>query len=132
MSDYEVKIRVRYKETDRMGVVHHSNYVNYCEVARTEFMRARGLSYREMEERGIMLPVREVSMRYMASAYYDDLLTVRIRIADRPGVRLRFEHEIFNEAGVLLNTGFVELVFVDAFTRRPMRAPQWVMELFGF
>ena len=115
-----------------MGVVHHSNYVNYYEVARTEMMRGRGLSYKEMEARGVMLPVREVQLSYLAPAYYDDLLTVRIRIAERPGVKLRFEHEIYNEAGDLINTGTVVLVFVDAVTRRPLRAPQWFLELFGF
>ena len=109
-----------------MGVVHHSNYVNYYEVARTEMMRGRGLSYKEMEARGVMLPVREVQLNYLAPAYYDDLLTVRIRIAERPGVKLRFEHEIYNEAGDLINTGTVVLVFVDAVTRRPLRAPQGV------
>ena len=114
MPESEVRIRVRYKETDNMGVVHHSNYVNYYEVARTEMMRGRGLSYKEMEARGVMLPVREVQLNYLAPAYYDDLLTVRIRIAERPGVKLRFEHEIYNEAGDLINTGTVVLVFVDA------------------
>ena len=132
MPESEVRIRVRYKETDNMGVVHHSNYVNYYEVARTEMMRGRGLSYNEMEARGVMLPVREVQLNYLAPAYYDDLLTVRIRIAERPGVKLRFEHEIYNEAGDLINTGTVVLVFVDAVTRRPLRAPQWFLELFGF
>ena len=87
MPESEVRIRVRYKETDNMGVVHHSNYVNYYEVARTEMMRGRGLSYKEMEARGVMLPVREVQLNYLAPAYYDDLLTVRIRIAERPGVK---------------------------------------------
>ena len=76
MPESEVRIRVRYKETDNMGVVHHSNYVNYYEVARTEMMRGRGLSYKEMEARGVMLPVREVQLNYLAPAYYDDLLTV--------------------------------------------------------
>lgn len=128
----EVKIRVRYKETDRMGVVHHSNYVNFYEAARTELMRERGLSYKEMEERGVMLPVKEVCMDYIAPAYYDDLLTVRIRMAEKPGVKLTFEHEIYNEAAELINTGRVVLVFVDTATRRPIRAPQWFLALFGY
>lgn len=127
-ADYQ--IRVRYKETDNMGVVHHSNYVNYYEVARTELMRERGLSYREMEARGVMLPVREVTMNYIAPAYYDDLLTVRIILSEKPGVKLQFDHEIYNEKGELINTGKVVLVFVDAQTRRPRRAPEWFLELF--
>lgn len=128
----EVKIRVRYKETDKMGVVHHSNYVNFYEVARTELMRERGVSYREMEERGVMLPVKEVFMDYISPAYYDDLLTVRIRVVEKPTVKLCFEHEVYNEAGELINTGRVVLVFINAETRRPVRAPQWFLELFGY
>lgn len=128
----EVKIRVRYKDTDKMGVMHHSNYVNCYESARTELMRERGISYREMEERGVMLPVREVYMNYISPAYYDDLLTVRIRIAEEPRVKLVFDHEIYNEAGELINTGKVVLVFVNAETRRPCRAPRWFLELFGY
>ena len=131
MEDFEVQIRVRYKETDQMGVMHHSNYVNYYEVARTELMRSRGLTYKEMEARGVMLPVREVTMNYIAPALYDDLLTVRIRIAEKPGVKLNFEHEIYNEAGVLLNTGTVMLVFQNSETRRPCRVPEWFLEIFG-
>ena len=130
MLESEVKIRVRYKETDNMGVVHHSNYVNYYEVARTEMMRERGLTYKEMEARGVMLPVHDIRITYLAPAYYDDLLTVRIRLAERPGVKLRFLHEVYNEAGELINTGEVVLVFVHADTRRPMRAPRWFLDLF--
>lgn len=130
--EYEVQIRVRYKETDQMGVMHHSNYVNYYEVARTELLRSRGVSYKEMEQRGVMLPVREVSLSFISPAYYDDLLTVKTRVYEKPGVKLRFDHEIYNEAGVLLNTGSVTLVFVDAATRHPRRAPEWFLELFGY
>jgi acyl-CoA thioester hydrolase len=132
MIQKDYKVRVRYKETDKMGVVHHSNYINYYEVARTEMMRESGLSYREMEERGIMLPVKEVSINYVASAYYDELLTIRISIPEKPGVKLTFDHEIFNEKGELINTARVVLVFVNAATRRPCRAPEWFLELFGY
>lgn len=128
----EVQIRVRYKETDNMGVVHHSNYVNYCEVARTEMMRERGVSYKEMERRGVMLPVREVDMVYLAPAFYDDILTVKIWLDGKPGVKMRFVHEIYNEKGELINTGSVVLVFMDAATRRPVRAPKWFLEMFGY
>lgn len=128
MTGGEVKIRVRYKETDQMGVVHHSNYVNYYEVARTELLRALGLSYREMEERGVILPVREVAMNYIAPAHYDDLLTVKITLRALPMVKVEFLHEVYNEQGQLLNTGRVVLACVDAATRRPCRAPEWFVE----
>ena len=79
-----------------------------------------------------MLPVRDVYMNYLSPAYYDDLLTFRIRVAEEPRVKLVFDHEIYNEAGELINTGKVVLVFVNAETRRPCRAPRWFLELFGY
>ncbi len=126
----EVKIRVGYKDTDQMGIVHHSNYVVYYETARTELLRTKGITYREMEERGIMMPVREVRLEYIAPAKYDDLLTIKIRLAEPLGVKCVFEHEVYNEAGDLLNRGRVMLVFTNAATRRPCRAPEWFMGLF--
>lgn len=127
MNTYQVQIRVRYKETDNMGVVHHSNYVNYYEVARTEMLRSRGTSYRQLEESGVMMPVKEVSMQYISPAHYDDLLTVKIE-ARLEGARMDFYHEIFNEEGVLVNTGRVVLVFVNKTTRRPCRPPKWFVD----
>ena len=130
MLTYEIPIRVRYKETDAMGVVHHSNYVNYYEVARTEMLRAHGTTYKELEETGVMLPVHEVTMNYFAPALYDDLLTVRLTMRELPGVKMTFEHEILSEQGTLVNTGRVTLVFMNAETRRACRAPQWFLDLF--
>jgi acyl-CoA thioester hydrolase len=131
MLTYEVKIRVRYKETDAMGVVHHSNYVNYYEVARTEMLRELGTTYKELETSGVMLPIHEVKMNFYSPAYYDDLLTVKLIMKQMPRVRMIFEHEIFSEQGVLLNTGYVVLVFVNAATRKACRAPQKVMDIFA-
>ncbi|MBQ2247997.1 MAG: acyl-CoA thioesterase [Tidjanibacter sp.] len=128
--DGEVTLRVRYKETDQMGVVHHSNYPVYYEYARTELLRAQGFSYKLMEERGIMLPVREIGMKFLTPARYDDLLTIRVMLPEIKGARLRFEHEIHNQDGQLVNTGFVELVIMNATTRRPCHAPEWFKELF--
>lgn len=130
MLTYEIPVRVRYKETDAMGVVHHSNYVNYYEVARTEMLRAHGTTYRELEETGVMLPVHEVAMNYFAPAHYDDLLTVKLTMRELPGVKMTFEHEICNERGVLVNTGRVALVFMNAATRRACRAPGWFLDIF--
>ena len=130
MLTYEIQIRVRYKETDAMGVVHHSNYVNYYEVARTEMLRENGTTYKKLEETGVMLPVHEVKMNYFAPAHYDDLLTVRLTMKELPGVRMVFDHEIFNEQGALVNTGQVTLVFMNAGTRRACRAPQWFLDIF--
>lgn len=125
----DIKIRVRYKETDAMGIVHHSNYVNYYEVARTEMLREFGTSYKELEDDGIMMPVHDVHMQFFAPAHYDDLLTVRIILRDLPAARLTFEHEIYNQAGELLNKGVVVLAFMNSATRRPCRVPKSFLEL---
>lgn len=128
---FDVQIRVGYKDTDQMGVVHHSNYVVYYEIARTEWLRSKGFTYRGLEEKGVMMPVREIHSKFLRPAFYDDLLTVRISIAELEGVHVVFAHEIFNQEGVLLHTGTAELVFTNAATRRPCRAPEWFVELFG-
>lgn len=114
-----------------MGVVHHSNYVTYYEEARTELLRELGTTYRLLEESGIMLPVLEVSMKYYIPARYDDLLTVRITLAELPTARMVFDHEIRNEAGELVNTGRVMLAYMNAQTRRACRAPGWFLEYFA-
>lgn len=126
----DIQLRVRYKETDQMGFVHHSNYPVYYEYARTELLREKGFTYKAMEEGGVMMPVREVGMKYFTPARYDDLLTIKVMMHNIQGARLRFDHEIRNQAGDLVNTGFVELVFVNATTRRPCHAPEWFKTLF--
>jgi acyl-CoA thioester hydrolase len=114
-----------------MGVVHHSNYVNYYEVARTEMLRELGTTYKEIEAMGVMLPIHEVKMNYYVPAHYDDLLTVKLTMKQMPGVRMVFDHEIFNERGILINTGHVVLVFMNAATRKACRAPKQVMDVFA-
>ena len=130
MLTYEIRIRVRYKETDAMGVVHHSNYVNYYEVARTEMLREVGTTYKDLELSGVMLPVHEVKMNYYAPAFYDDLLTVKLTMKQIPNVRMIFDHEIFNEQGALVNTGHVVLAFMNAATRKACRPPKSFLDIF--
>ena len=103
----DIQIRVRYYETDCMGIVHHSNYIRYYEVARTEMLREFGTTYRQMERDGVMLPVLDVHSSYGAPAYDDDLLTVRVTLAELPKVRMRFDFEIYRENGERINTGSV-------------------------
>ncbi|MDR1154888.1 MAG: acyl-CoA thioesterase [Bacteroidales bacterium] len=121
---FETSIRVRYGETDRMGYVYYGNYPLYYEVGRTEMLRSAGLSYRAMEEEGILLPVHSLSIKYMEPARYDDLLTLKVILKELPTAKIQFHYEIYNEQGKLLNTGETVLVFVDAQTRRPCRAPE--------
>lgn len=120
---YDTQIRVRYAEADRMGYVYYGNYAMYFESARTEMLRSLGFSYREWEDSGIILPVRELQIRYHAPAFYDDLLTIRTMIKEKPSVRITFHHEVYNEKGEKTCTGSLVLVFVDSKTRRPTRAP---------
>jgi acyl-CoA thioester hydrolase len=120
---FDIKIRVRYAEADRMGYVYYGNYAMYFESARTEMLRSLGFSYREWEDKGIILPVRELQIRYHAPAYYDDLLTIRTIIKERPSARITFHPEVYNERGEKTCTGSLVLVFVDSKTRRPTLAP---------
>ncbi len=125
----DIPIRVRYYETDQMGIVHHSNYVRYYETARTEMLREFGTTYRQMEEAGVMMPVLEVQTRYFMPAYDDDLLTVRTILAEMPQARMRFDFEIFRENGDKINTGSVTLGFMKSDSRRACRMPEYFREL---
>ncbi|MBQ1225218.1 MAG: acyl-CoA thioesterase [Alistipes sp.] len=125
---YEEKIRVRYKETDKMGIVHHSNYIVYYEAARVAALRAWDLSYDEMEKSGIISPILEIGSKYIQPAYFDDLLTVKVIVDEVPMVRFKVRYEMYNEAGTLINTGHTWLGFLNAETRRPCRAPQYLVD----
>ena len=128
MITYEAKIRVNYKDTDQMGIVHHSNYIVYYEMARVEALREWGMPYSEMEKSGIISPILEVGSKYLQPAYFDDVLTVRVIVEEMPMVRLKVRYELYNEAGTLINTGHTWLGFLDGTTRRPCRVPQSLIE----
>ena len=121
---FETSIRVRYGETDQMGYVYYGNYPLYYEVGRSEWMRSLGLSYRSMEEEGTLLPVHSMSIRYIEPARYDDLLRLRLILKELPTAKIHFFYEIYNEQDRLLNTGETLMVFVNAQTRRPRKAPE--------
>ena len=125
---FETSIRVRYGETDQMGYVYYGNYPLYYEVGRTEMLRSVNLSYRAMEEEGILLPVRSLNIKYIEPAHYDDLLRLRVILKDLPTAKIHFYYEIYNEQNKLLNKGETVLVFVDAKTRRPRRAPEALLK----
>jgi len=123
-----INIRVRYSETDKMGYLHHANYLNYFEIGRTEMLRNMGLTYKEMEQDSILLPVLSVNINYNAPSYYDDVLTVKTYIKKKPGIKIFFEYEIYNENSLLICTGNSTLVFIDAVSRKPRRPPDYFME----
>ena len=124
MFSYDHKIRVRYGETDAMGVVYHGVYPLYYEEARTEMLRSEGLPYAELERQGIMMPVVDMHIKYVSPARYDDLLTVRVSVKEVPAARIVFHYEVIDADGKIINQAEVMLVFVDVATRRPRRAPQ--------
>lgn len=127
---YEHSLRVRYAETDLMGYVYYGTYAQYFEVARVEALRSLGLSYKSMEDDGVMLPVHDLNVRYHLPAFYDDELTILTRIRTKPTVRIAFEYEVRNAAGALLTEAGTTLVFIDKATGRPCRAPQALLDLF--
>ena len=125
----ETKIRVRYGETDQMGYAYYGIYAQYYEVGRVEAMRLLGFSYKEVEARGILLPVVEYSINYKKPAFYDDEITVITYLKEKPtGARLPFEYECRNPAGELINTGKVTLVFVDKASNKTVRVPDWFQQ----
>ena len=126
----EIELRIRYAETDRMGYAYYGNYATYFEVARVEAMRALGMSYKDMEDDGVILPVAEFSIKYKKPAFYDEKITVRVTIKEIPKIRFKFYYETLNEKGELLNTAFTELVFVNKQTGRPMVIPNNLKVLF--
>ncbi|WP_293904519.1 MULTISPECIES: acyl-CoA thioesterase [unclassified Sphingobacterium] len=121
---FDHQIRVRYAETDQMGYVYYGNYAAFYEIARTEMLRSTGISYKELEEMGVMLPVAEMKTKYLKPGKYDDLITIRVTIRQKPAVRIIFEYELFNEGGELLNQGETTLVFVNMEKNRPCMPPQ--------
>ncbi|MDX9750755.1 MAG: thioesterase family protein [Flavobacteriales bacterium] len=124
MYTHDHQLRVRYGETDQMGFMYYGDYPSIFEVGRVEALRALGFPYRRLEEEGVMLPVRDMQVRYHGPARYDDLVTVRTTIVEPPSARIVFRYELFNEAGDLLTEAATTLVFVDATTMRPRRAPR--------
>lgn len=110
----EIELRVRYSETDQMGVVYHSNYLVWFEIGRTEYLREMGLDYREMEQKGIMVPVLEVNCRYNQPAKYDDIVTVETELSEIGRAKFYFDYRIVRKKdGVLLTEGRTAHVFVD-------------------
>ena len=125
----EIQIRVRYGETDQIGVVYHGNYALYLETGRIEWLRKLGISYRKMEESGIMLPVVSMSLNFKKSARYDDLINVKTQLKNRPTAKIEFDYEITSESGEIIALANVVLAFIDMKTNRPVRAPQNILDV---
>lgn len=128
MKTHNTFVKVRYAETDQMGVVHHGNYAQYLELARIEWLNELGISYKSMEAEGVMLPVYEMQFQFKKPAVFSDQLRIEVRLKELPNVKIEFEYFVYNQEEELLTTASTILVFMDAKTRRPIRCPKYILE----
>jgi acyl-CoA thioester hydrolase len=124
----ETTLRVRYGETDQMGVVYYGNYAQYLEQGRTEWLRGMGFSYKWMEENGIHLPVVNLTIDYKHPAHYDDLITITTTLKKIPTFKIEFYYEIHNQEGQLLVNASTILVFINSATNKLRKAPDYLLE----
>ena len=127
MKNFSIGIKVRYCETDQMGLVHHGSYINYFEEARIAWISNLGFSYSEMEKSGIILPVSKLNVSYLRPAYFDDDLLVSVEIAELPTSRLIFDYTIKKEEEVIV-TGTTVLAFLNKETKKPVKCPDYMLE----
>ncbi len=121
-------IRVRYSETDQMGFVYYGNYAAYFEVARVEALRSLGVSYKLLEESGVLMPVKNFEIAYLKPAKYDEMIEIVTTIKEMPKSGILFEYESLNEKKEIINRAKTTLVFLDAARMRPIRVPQLIIE----
>jgi len=115
-----------------MGVVYHGNYAQFFELGRTEWMRSLNATYKDMEIKGIMLPVISLNCRFIKSAFYDDVLTIKTVLKKEPMVKIEFEYEITNQNDELICTGSTVLAFVHKKTMKPTRCPDYLLKSLGY
>ena len=129
MYEFNTQVRVRYAEADPMNVVYYGNYAQYFEVGRVESLRNLGISYKGIEDMGIMLPVVELNIKYLRPAKYDDLLTIKSQIKELPTEhKIIFDQEIYNEEGKLLTICKVKLYFMDSKLGKRASMPAVMLE----
>lgn len=132
MQTKSTEIRVRYSETDQMGVVYHGNYAQFFEIGRTEWLRSKEINYKEVEKKGVMLPVISLTCSFKKPAYYDDVLTITTLLKNKPSVKIEFDYEITNQHNELICTGNSVLAFINSETKKPMRCPEYILEKINF
>ncbi|HEA30877.1 MAG TPA: acyl-CoA thioesterase [Leeuwenhoekiella sp.] len=128
MFTHRSTLKVRYAETDQMGVVHHGNYASYLELARIEWLENVGFSYKKLEANGVMLPVYDLKFSFKEPAYFDDTLTVETSLAALPRASIIFDYKIYNSDQKLITTAQTTLAFIDVKTRRPIRCPKPILD----
>ncbi|WP_299055772.1 thioesterase family protein [uncultured Polaribacter sp.] len=132
MKKSSTKTRIRYSETDQMGVVYHGNYAQFFELGRTEWLRSIGITYKSMESSGIMLPVISINFKFIKSALYDDVLTITTFLKKKPMVKIEFDYEITNQNNELICTGNSVLAFINSKTNKPIKCPDYLLESLGY
>lgn len=128
MIEHEYKFRVTYPDTDKMGTMHHANYVKYYEAARWELLRNIGIPYNLVEELGVMCPVISMKFKFLKTTRYDEQLTIKTRLKDIKGVRIWFTYKLYNEQNELINTAETELAFVGLNDWKPCAAPDFLLK----
>jgi acyl-CoA thioester hydrolase len=120
---------VRYAETDKMGYCYYGNYASFLEIGRVESLRSLGISYKSLEDNGIMLPVSEFQIKYFSPAYYDDMLLIETKITAIEGVRIYFDYFIYNDNQKLVASAMTSLVFIDAISKKPVAPPKELLSI---
>lgn len=121
--------KIRYAETDQMGIVHHANYALYLEQARIDWLEKKGISYAKLEEEGIMLPVIKMEINYKKSLTFGDTVRVNISCPEEPNVRIKFDYTLYNTTSEIVASASVDLVFISSVSRRPVKCPNYLKEI---
>lgn len=129
MKEHKIIVRVRYSETDKMGVVYHGSYIPYFEIGRVEWLRDNGVSYKEMEDSGVGLPIVSMKIDYKKSAQYDEVLTLETTYKKHSAFKLEFDQKIYNQKNELLTIAHFILVFISLKTGRPILPPDYILEI---
>jgi acyl-CoA thioester hydrolase len=128
MLTHDYKFRVSYPDTDKMGTMHHANYVKYYEAARWELFRSIGVPYKSVEEAGVMCPVIRMNFKFIKTTHYDELLTVQTTIKAIKGVRIWFTYHLYNEQNELINEAETEIAFVGLNDWKPCVPPDFLLK----
>ena len=123
-----IEFRIRYGETDQMSYAYHGNYAQYLEMGRIEWLRKIGISYKKMEENGVMLPVINLNINYLKPARYDDILTLKTTLLKTPTAKIEFGYKIYNDKNELITTASTTLVFVNMNTNKPTKPPEYLLK----
>ena len=129
MNENTTQIKVRYAETDQMGVVHHANYALYLELARIEWLSMLGFSYAEMEKQGVILPVVSLLVNYKRPLFFDQNIQVVCRLRETPTSKITFDYELLDDQGNVSATATTVLAFVSQDTKRPIPCPSHLMQV---